>query len=141
MKYTKKRKSSKIGGINPSKIRIVTPFRMTISRGQEIVLDTLWAKAVKARAGNRCEMCLGSPPLQAHHVIGRRNKTLRHVVSNGCSLCPKHHMHAEQNGVAFAKWIVERRGEQWWNELQALGRELKCWKDYTVIKTYLESFL
>lgn len=125
------------------KVRPLPVFgRMTLTRGQEKALDTLWAQAVKARASGKCEMCCQKKEtLQAHHVIGRRNKTLRHVVSNGCSLCPAHHMYAEQNGVAFAKWIIEKRGEEWWTALESLGRELKCFKDYTVIHAYLESFL
>ncbi len=124
-----------------SKIRKQTFGRMTLTRGQEKELDTIWAKAVKARAWMTCEKCLTQDTLQAHHVIGRRNKTLRHIVSNGCSLCAKHHMWAEQNGVDFAKWILEKRGEKWWNELQALGREIKKYKEFTLVKTYLESFL
>lgn len=123
------------------KIRKSSPFRMTLSSGQEKALDELWSKAVKARAGYRCEICLTTSNLQSHHVIGRRNKTLRHVVSNGCSLCAKHHMFAEQNGVAFGEWIVENRGKSWWDDLVSYGREVKVWKDYTVIKKYLEGFI
>lgn len=128
--------------INLKKIRKSPAFgRMTLSRGQETALDTLWAKAVKARAWEVCERCLRHGPLQAHHVIGRRNKALRHIVSNGCSLCPSHHMWAEQNGVAFAKWIIEKRGEEWWDSLQIQARQLKTFKEYTLVKTYLEAFL
>ena len=127
----------------PKNIRKLPPFgRMTLTRGQEKDLDELWARAVKARAGNRCEMCVSAREgLQAHHVIGRRNKTLRHIVSNGCSLCPKHHFYAEQNGVGFTKWIIGSRGESWWDSLQEQARQVKVWKEYSVIKKYLESFL
>lgn len=116
--------------------------RMTLSTPQEKYLDALWAQAVKARASGKCEMCRQTKErLEAHHVIGRRNKTLRHIISNGCSLCHNHHRFAEQNGVAFAEWIIKSRGEKWWEDLQTYGREVKVFKDYTVIKTYLESFL
>lgn len=127
----------------PKNIRKVSPFgRMTISRSQELILDTLWAKAVKSRAASRCEMCCQrKESLQAHHVIGRRNKTVRHIVSNGCSLCATHHMYAEQNGIAFAKWILQSRGEQWWNDLQIESRKTKVWKEFSIVKAYLETFL
>ena len=126
----------------PAKIRKLPVFgRMTLTRGQEVALDALWAKAVKARASLRCERCAKSEPLQAHHCVGRRNKTLRHVVSNGCCLCAGCHFFAEQNGIAFAKWIIERRGEAWWDGLQVQARQVKTYKEFTIIKTYLESFL
>lgn len=126
--------------------KIIRPLpafgRMTLSRGQEKSLDELWSKAVKARASFRCEMCCQyKDNLQAHHVIGRRNKTLRHIISNGCSLCPKHHMFAEQNGVAFAEWILKQRGQQWWENLQVYARAVKVFKEYSVVKAYLEAFL
>lgn len=126
----------------PKKIRKSPIFgRMGITRAQEIQLDALWSKAVKARAGNRCEMCFKSEGLQSHHCVGRRNKSLRHIVSNGCCLCAGHHFYAEQNGIAFSKWIIDRRGDQWWNMLQAQGREVKVYKEFTVVKKYLEAFL
>lgn len=115
--------------------------RMGLTKGQIEMLDSLWAQAVKARARYACEYCRKTTPLNSHHVIGRRNKTLRHAVSNGCCLCVAHHFWAEQNGVAFAKWILEKRGEKWWNDLQVQARGVKVWKEFTVIKAYLESFL
>lgn len=125
------------------RIRTLPVFgRMTLTKGQETALDTIWAKAVKARAWETCEYCLKSGiRLEAHHVIGRRNKSLRHLVSNGVSLCHAHHRFAEQNGVAFAEWILKKRGQDWWDSLQAYGREIKIFKDYTIVKAYLESFL
>lgn len=114
---------------------------MSITKPQEKALDVLWSKAVKARAGNRCERCLKSEPLNSHHCIGRRNKTLRHVMSNGCCLCVGCHFWAEQNGIDFGLWIISNRGEFWWQSLQVQARQIKVCKDYTLIKTYLESFL
>lgn len=127
----------------PKRIRKLPVFgRMTLTTGQERELDILWAKAVKARAGNRCERCLTTEGLQAHHAVGkRRNKTLRHVVSNGFSLCAGHHMWAEQDGIAFAVWAIEQRGQKWWDDLRVYGRQVKLWKEFSVIKKYLESFI
>lgn len=125
------------------KIRKLPAFgRMTLTKGQERELDTLWSRAVKARSGGKCEACYAvREGLQAHHAIGRRNKTLRHMVSNGFSLCAKHHMWAEQNGIAFAVWALKERGQKWWDDLQASARDVKVWKDFTIIKKYLESFI
>lgn len=64
-----------------------------------------WAKAVKKRAGHRCQACGGIPAdamvswfcteegnLNAHHVESRYNcRALRFDVRNGLCLCPFHH--------------------------------------------------
>jgi hypothetical protein len=116
--------------------------RMTITPGQEKVLDELWSKAVKVVAGFKCERCGNTEQLQSHHAVGkRRNKTLRHVVSNGFCLCAGHHMGAEQNGIEFAVWAIKKRGQQWWDDLQVQGRSVKQWKEFSLIKKYLESFI
>lgn len=127
----------------PKRIRKLPVFgRMTISPAQEKALDTLWAIAVKARAGYKCEKCFKNEGLQAHHAVGkRRNKTLRHVVSNGFSLCAGHHMWSEQDGIDFAQWAIKQRGQKWWDDLKAYGREVKVWKDFTLMKEYLNSFI
>ena len=51
------------------------------------------------------------------------------------------HMWAEQNGIDFAKWIIAKRGDDWWDNLQVKSRGLKIFKEFTVVKSYLESFL
>lgn len=126
----------------PINIRNLPIFgRMTITKGQEKELDRLWAIAVKKRAWDLCEKCGKREPLQSHHVIGRRNKTLRHIVSNGCCLCAGCHMYVEQNGVNFGIWIINKRGQKWWNDLNLYAREVKVWKDFSIIKKYLEEFI
>lgn len=115
--------------------------RMTLTKGQEKELDSLWSIAVKKRAWECCERCHKRDTLQSHHVIGRRNKTLRHIVSNGCCLCARHHMQAEQDGVEFSFWIIKKRGQKWWDDLNAYAREVKVYKDYTIIKKYLTEFI
>lgn len=129
--------------INKKGIRPLPAFgRMTLSRGQEKSLDELWAKAVKARASGRCEKCgYAHERLEAHHAVGRRNKTLRHIISNGFSLCHSHHRWAEQDGIAFAEWAIKQRGQAWWDGLKVYGREIKIFKEYSVVKNYLEAFL
>lgn len=128
--------------LSKKKIRKHPAFgRMTLTKGQENILDSLWAKAVKINAGNKCERCHKAENLQSHHVIGRRNKTLRHCVSNGCCLCAAHHFWAEQNGVAFALWIIGVRGQAWWDSLSIQSNMVKVYKEYSIIKKYLEDII
>lgn len=127
----------------PKGIRISKPFgRMALTKSQEHSLDVLWSAAVKARAGHRCEHCLKfGVRLESHHFYGRRNKPLRHIVSNGFSLCHTHHRLAEEQPAIFIEWAIGRRGQEWYDSLESQARNVKVYKDYTIIKKYLESFL
>lgn len=127
----------------PGRVRALPVFgRMSLSKGQEQALDTLWSAAVKARAWQTCEKCLKSGiRLESHHFYGRRNKTLRHMVSNGFSLCHTHHRWAEEQPAEFLEWAIKKRGQQWFEELRALSHVFKTYREYAVIKTYLESFI
>ena len=130
-------------GLKTLKIRKLSNFgRIGLSKAQEGVLDSIWSRAVKARAGQRCEYCLKSGiRLESHHFYGRRNKSLRWVVSNGFSLAHDKHRWAEEQPAEFIAWAIKSRGQQWFDDLSAMSRQIKTWKDYSVIKKYLESFL
>lgn len=72
--------------------------------------DKEWAKAVKERDGNKCAVCGTTKLLNAHHILPREIKELRHTLWNGITLCPKHHrfsreLSAHQNPVAFWLWF------------------------------------
>jgi hypothetical protein len=74
-------------------------------------LDKKWSEKIRSK---NCEVCNGSDT-NAHHIIGRRNYTLRWDVRNGCSLCPKHHVFgresAHQDPIWFDQWLEEHRRE------------------------------
>lgn len=129
--------------INKKRIRPLPCFgRMGLSKGQENSLDALWSRAVKARAGNRCEVTFKSGiRLESHHFFGRRNKSVRWVVSNGFSLSHPMHRWAEEQPTEFIEWAIKSRGQAWFDALQAQSRQVKVFKDYQVLKVYLESFL
>ena len=95
-------------------------------------MDVLWARAVKLRAGNRCEIVtdrrcnnvggIGSGKgLNAHHIIGRSNLNTRWDIENGIALCVKHHVFsiwsAHKNPFWFLQKVLDVRGKVWYNEL------------------------
>ena len=127
----------------PSKIRKLPTFgRMGITKAQKAILDSLWSQAVKARAGQRCEVTLRKGiRLESHHFYGRRNLSVRWVVSNGFSLGHDKHRWAEEQPAEFMAWAIKSRGQQWFEDLQMQSRMLKTFKEYRLIKEYLESFL
>ena len=74
------------------------------------VCDELWAKAVKKRANNQCEVCGKTTSLQSHHVIPRTNYATRFMLENGTCLCYKHHFYfAHKDAMGFADWFRDVR--------------------------------
>lgn len=64
----------------------------------------LWSLIV--RRGGKCEICGATKGLQAHHVVGKRNKTLRHDPRNGCCLCSGHHKFFIQSAHEDPQWFL-----------------------------------
>lgn len=82
-------------------------------------LDTLWSKLVKDKANNTCERCFSQAKrLNSHHLVSRRYIQTRYNLSNGISLCVGCHFYAHQNSLEFSKWVIEKKGEDWYNRLQ-----------------------
>ena len=84
-------------------------------------LDIIWAKAIKSRANNRCELCAGKNNLSAHHIINKsQSKGLRWKMDNGICLCFACHRFAHDFPDKFKKEIeniidypeLKRRGNQ-----------------------------
>lgn len=98
--------------------------------------DELWAKAVKARAGYKCEQSGGTNELQAHHIIPRTCWALRYDLENGVCLTKYYHLFwAHHDGVSFAKWIATKRDL---NYLES-KRNNRSKLDYMAIALYLQS--
>ena len=79
-----------------------------------------WSIKVKERDGNICVItnCGITKMLNAHHIIVKEIKELKFDVTNGISLCPKHHqfsreLSAHSNSFAFFVWLKENRPEQY----------------------------
>lgn len=103
----------------PKKVKITTK-----------TLDGLWRIAVKKLAGDKCEYCGATKYLNAHHVFGRRNFAVRWEINNGVSLCAKHHtfsneFSAHQTSTRFKDWITEKRGQEWYDNLNKQANTIK----------------
>jgi len=71
-------------------------------------LDKLWREYIHARDFETCGVC-NNPGNNAHHIVGRRNRTLRWDPENGIILCPLHHTFgresAHQDPLWFSEWF------------------------------------
>ena len=87
-----------------------------ISRYWRNKADQLWSKLVRQRDGNKCVICGNKDKLNAHHLIDRSVKVLRHMLINGLSLCPSCHKFnrrrsAHGGNIPFVLWMLERADE------------------------------
>lgn len=118
--------------------------RVSAKRRGVIAADAEWARKVKYRDGEECQLrgnglpmppdeefpngritvlaCMGG--LDAHHVYRKGNHPrLRHDVSNGLALCRRHHQYAHTaEGIVFVqRWLYSVHFQRWW----ALGEKAK----------------
>ena len=81
-------------------------------------LDKLWSKKIRER-DEVCQVCGGTQYLNAHHVIGRRNRNIRWDMDNGITLCSGCHTFktesAHQSPLWFSEWFNTRYPERYDN--------------------------
>jgi len=76
--------------------------------------DRAWAKSVKDRDGWKCVICQDNVKPHAHHILPRELHDTKLDISNGITLCCKHHLFsrkisAHNNPLAFIKWLGQHR--------------------------------
>jgi hypothetical protein len=107
-------------------------------RKDKFRFDKLWSEAIKREANFRCEMCGSDRSLNSHHIFSRRYLSVRWAMRNGICLCAKHHFFAHQNSIEFAKWILNKRGEEWYNLLLLKIRQVKNYQGDLLILMSIE---
>lgn len=89
--------------------------------------DKLWAKAVLARAGGKCELCF-DPAKDPHHIYRKeRNAHLRYDYRNGMALCKRCHLQTRYDPMRIDMHIVAIRGFEEMEQLDALPHRDKPW--------------
>ncbi|MDO4693080.1 MAG: HNH endonuclease [Eikenella sp.] len=91
--------------------------------------DAAFSRAVRARAGYRCEKCgkqyaPGDTGLQCSHHYSRRHHAIRYHPDNAAALC--HHCHNywfSKDIAEAAEWLRQRLGEEKLAELARLKAE------------------
>lgn len=147
-KYCSAKCAPKINKL-PKRTRLPKTYKqLKKSKKTEInKVDKLWADAVKKLAGNKCEYCGKTSPLNSHHIFSRSKKSTRWNINNGICLCVGHHtfsssFSAHKTPAEFIEWIKEKRGEKWYAELRQKAHE-NFNEDLenleTIFKTYLLS--
>lgn len=74
-------------------------------------LDKYWRVAIKDR-DKFCQVCGNTNSLNAHHIVGRRNRMLRWDLLNGVLLCAGCHTFktksAHQDPIWFSDWFSNK---------------------------------
>lgn len=97
--------------------------------------DEAWSKAVKLRDGNKCCICDATDHLQAHHLLPKSSYSkYRHMISNGITLCPRHHSlggeSAHKNAVYFSEWLKANKSILFLWVLDAMAIKTKVKNNY-----------
>lgn len=79
--------------------------------------DAEFSRLIRERDQWRCRRCgtqyaPGSQGLHCAHIVGRRNRELRHDERNCVSLCMGCHLFFHANPLAFTDWLKEEIGPQ-----------------------------
>ena len=113
---------------------------MAKKKSKTKVCDELWSKAVKKRAGYKCEYCGKETTLQSHHMIPRTNYATRYMLENGVCLCYKHHFFfAHKDALGFGDWFKKKRKKDVIKIESMRGCQLK--NDYSKIELDLKNYL
>ena len=96
---------------------------MKVRKGIDGKLDIAWAKLVKLRAGNKCEVCGSCGILHSHHIYSRSKKSTRWHVLNGICLCVGCHVFsskfsAHKTPLEFTQWLLKYKGQDYIDRLQ-----------------------
>ncbi|MCF6276297.1 MAG: hypothetical protein L3J07_00445 [Candidatus Magasanikbacteria bacterium] len=94
-----------------------------------VKVSTSWKGEVKEKYGKRCVVCGSLKNIEIHHVITRRNYLVKRYIPNGVPLCRDHHSKncksAHKNPSWFKEFIIERRGQEWWDDLHEKSKKPK----------------
>ena len=87
-------------------------------------LDRAWSAQI--RSFGCCEICGKTDTLNAHHIVGRRNRNVRWDLDNGMCLCSGCHTFKTQSAHQAPLWVNEKLlelfGQDWIDRLTVKSR-------------------
>ena len=104
-------------------------------------LDKAWSEAI--RKSGRCEVCGKTTRLNAHHFYSRSIRIVRWDMDNGFCLCVGCHVFsskfsAHKTPAEFVEWAIEKRGQEWYDNLKERKNSLVKLKDFDVEQILLD---
>lgn len=71
-----------------------------------------------------CELCGGETEVAHHHVHKSKSSRLRYELENLIALCHSCHLKLHQNESYWASVLVHKRGLEWFERIDKIGREI-----------------
>jgi 5-methylcytosine-specific restriction endonuclease McrA len=91
-------------------------------------LDKLFREKINERDNHICQYC-GGPGNNVHHIVGRRNRSVRWFRDNGLLLCPGCHTFRtssfHQDPLETTAWFVANYPERYANIMDRKHKILK----------------
>ena len=107
----------------------------------------IWAKAVKVRAGYKCEYCGSRDYLISHHIFSIRHSNTKWDIDNGICLCVGHHIFKKfsaHGSPEFILWIIKYIGQERYERIRLKANQIKKWTElekweiYWGLKKYIK---
>lgn len=92
------------------------------------IADSTWRAVVKLRAKGKCEWC-DKPGVDCHHMVSRRNYSLRCEPSNGVLLCKYCHLRFHNYDAEPGWTLFKKARPKDWKHVDSLRNA--TWKDST----------
>lgn len=92
----------------------------------------IWAKAVKAKAGYKCEYCGSKNYLVSHHIFSIRHSNTKWDIDNGICLCVGHHVFktfSAHQSPEFILWIIKYIGQERYERIKFKANQIKKWTE------------
>ena len=83
-------------------------------------LDSAWS--LRVRSIRLCQRCGSRWNLEAHHIFGRRARSVRWDEENGVCLCRSCHDKQRRQPADFLRWAEEHLGVEAFDALSARAR-------------------
>ncbi len=93
-------------------------------------LENLWKEYCLER-DKYCQYCGSKDNLQVHHIVSRKNNSVKYDVENGITLCKRCHSRISLNPTArieFMIWYIKKYSLEKLEYLQMKSKEIKQWK-------------
>ena len=104
-------------------------------------LNRLWQEVIHAR-DRYCQICYRQDGLAGHHIFTRSRKNTCWDLENGIGLCYSCHcgsslLSAHKTPRNFFRWLENKKGKKWVNDLEIRSQMTARYLDAKLIKIYL----
>ncbi len=123
----------KLNPIHKRKLAKANTKRIQNKKNLRMAADRLWSRIILVKGC--CEICGKVEHLNPHHIIGRKNMTLRYDFLNGICLCVGCHIFKVKSAHQDPIWFIDWLKNKYPDRIDYLGSQRnkitkRTWQDY-----------